>query len=65
MVGRIPRHDETDVTIEDDIKAPIDKIVQAYGKLVTSDTHFVVFMEARSEKPSMELNRREDLAPVL
>jgi SnoaL-like domain len=32
--------------------------------LFTKDTHFVVFMEARSEKPSMELNRREDLAPV-
>jgi hypothetical protein len=28
------------------------------------DTHFVVFMDARSEKPSMELNRREDLAPI-
>jgi SnoaL-like protein len=32
--------------------------------LFTEDTHFVVFMEARSEKPSMELNRREDLEPV-
>jgi len=32
--------------------------------LFTNDTHFVVFMEARSEKPSIELNRREDLAPV-
>ena len=32
--------------------------------LFTEDTHFVVFMDARSEKPSMELNRREDLAPV-
>ena len=32
--------------------------------LFTKDTHFVVFMDARSEKPSMELNRREDLAPV-
>ena len=31
--------------------------------LFTKDTHFVVFMDARSEKPSMELNRREDLAP--
>jgi hypothetical protein len=32
--------------------------------LLTQDTHFVVFMDARSEKPSMELNRREHLAPV-
>ena len=32
--------------------------------LFTKDTHFVVFMDARSEKPSMEFNRREDLAPV-
>ena len=32
--------------------------------LFTKDTHFVVFMDARSEKPSMELNRREDLASV-
>lgn len=32
--------------------------------LFTPDTHFVIFMDARSEKPSMELNRREDLASV-
>jgi hypothetical protein len=32
--------------------------------LFTEETHFIVFMEARSEKPSMELNRREDLVPV-
>jgi hypothetical protein len=32
--------------------------------LFTKDTHFVVFMDARSDKPSMELNRREDLTPV-
>jgi ketosteroid isomerase-like protein len=32
--------------------------------LFTKDTHFVVFMDARSEKPSVEPNRREDLAPV-
>ena len=32
--------------------------------LFTKDTHFVVFMDANSEKPSMELNRREDLASV-
>lgn len=32
--------------------------------LFTKDTHFVVFMDARSQKPSVELNRREDLAPV-
>jgi hypothetical protein len=32
--------------------------------LFTQDTHFVVFMDAKSSKPSMELNRREDLAPI-
>lgn len=32
--------------------------------LFTKDTHFVVFMDAKSDKPSMELNGREDLAPV-
>ncbi|MGI0013280.1 MAG: nuclear transport factor 2 family protein [Nitrososphaera sp.] len=32
--------------------------------LFTEDTHFVVFMDARSDKPSMELHRREDLAEV-
>jgi ketosteroid isomerase-like protein len=32
--------------------------------LFTEDTHFIVFMDARSSKPSMELHRREDLAPV-
>ena len=32
--------------------------------LFTKDTHFVVFMDARSQKPSIELNRREELAPV-
>jgi hypothetical protein len=32
--------------------------------LFTPDTHFVVFMDARSDKPSMEFNRRDDLAPV-
>jgi SnoaL-like domain len=32
--------------------------------LFTPDTHFVVFMDAKSANPSMELNRREDLAPV-
>jgi Lhr-like helicase len=37
---------------------------KAQMSLFTSDTHFVVFMDARSEKPSMEFNRREDLARV-
>jgi SnoaL-like domain len=32
--------------------------------LFSKDTHFVVFTDARSEKPSIELNRGEDLAPV-
>jgi ketosteroid isomerase-like protein len=32
--------------------------------LFTEDTHFVVFMDGKSGKASMELNRRQDLAPV-
>src|ERR1700758_4868827 len=32
--------------------------------LFTSDTHFVVFMNAKAPKPSMELHSREALAPV-
>jgi hypothetical protein len=32
--------------------------------LFTSDTHFVVFMDAKDPKPSQELHSREALAPV-
>src|SRR5215472_16927968 len=32
--------------------------------LFTMDTHFVVFMNAKAPKPSMELHSREALAPV-
>ena len=32
--------------------------------LFTADTHFVVFMNAKNPKPSMELRTREALAPV-
>jgi hypothetical protein len=32
--------------------------------LFTENTHFIVFMDARSEKPSMEFNRLEDLEPA-
>src|ERR1700740_2011219 len=32
--------------------------------LFTSDTHFVVFMNAKAPKPSMEFHSREALAPV-
>ena len=32
--------------------------------LFTADTHFVVFMNAKDPKPSMELHTREALAPV-
>jgi SnoaL-like domain len=31
--------------------------------LFTEDARFIVHMDARSEKPSMELKRREDLTP--
>jgi ketosteroid isomerase-like protein len=37
---------------------------KAQMSLFTENTHFAVFMDAKSEKPSMELNRREDLAQV-
>jgi hypothetical protein len=32
--------------------------------LFTADTHFVVFMNAKDGKPSMELRSRDALAPV-
>jgi ketosteroid isomerase-like protein len=32
--------------------------------LFTTDTHFVVYMDARDPKPSQELHSREALAPV-
>jgi hypothetical protein len=32
--------------------------------LFTTDTHFVVYMNAKNPKPSQELNSREALAPV-
>jgi ketosteroid isomerase-like protein len=32
--------------------------------LFTADTHFVVFMNAKDRKPSMELRSRDALAPV-
>jgi hypothetical protein len=32
--------------------------------LFTTDTHFVVFLNAKDPKPSMELHSREALAPV-
>ena len=32
--------------------------------LFTTDTHFVVYMDAKDPKPSQELHSREALAPV-
>jgi len=32
--------------------------------LFTKDSHFVVFMDAKADKPAMEFHRQEDLAPV-
>src|SRR6202040_3266561 len=32
--------------------------------LFTPDTHFVVYMDAKAPKPSMELHSRDELAPV-
>jgi hypothetical protein len=37
---------------------------KAQISLFTKDTHFVVFMDAKSTKPSLELHKQEDLAPV-
>src|ERR1700752_95360 len=37
---------------------------KAQMSLFTADTHFVVFMNAKDPKPSMELHSREALAPV-
>jgi ketosteroid isomerase-like protein len=54
----------------------IREVVEAYAhcadrrdakgqmSLFTEDTHFVVFMNAKDPKPSMELHSREALAPV-
>ena len=54
----------------------IREVVEAYAhcadrrdakgqmSLFTEDTHFVVFMNARDPKPSMDLHSREALAPV-
>jgi ketosteroid isomerase-like protein len=38
--------------------------VRGQMALFTEDTHFVVFMDGNSGKASMELHRRQDLAPV-
>jgi ketosteroid isomerase-like protein len=37
---------------------------QGQMALFTEDTHFVVYMDAKDPKPSMELHSREALAPV-
>src|SRR4029077_18265821 len=37
---------------------------KAQMSLFAADTHFVVFMNAKDPKPSMELHTREALAPV-
>jgi ketosteroid isomerase-like protein len=54
----------------------IRELVEAYARcadrrdakgqmsLFTADTHFVVFMNAKDPKPSMDLNSRDALAPV-
>src|SRR5246500_2779732 len=54
----------------------IRELIEAYARcadrrdatgqmaLFTTDTHFVVYMNAKNPKPSQELNSRESLAPV-
>jgi SnoaL-like domain len=55
----------------------IRELIEAYARcadrrdakgqmaLFTTDTHFVVYMNAKDPKPSQELNSRESLAPGL
>ena len=38
--------------------------VQGQMSLFNPETHFIVFMDTKSSQPSMDLQRREDLAPV-
>lgn len=57
-------------------RVAIRKLIDAYAHcadrrdadgqmaLFTADTHFVVYMDARSSEPSMELHARAELAPV-
>jgi hypothetical protein len=57
-------------------RVAIRELVEAYAhcadrrdakgqmSLFTADTHFVVYMNAKDSKPSMELHSREALAPV-
>ena len=54
----------------------IRELVEAYARcadrrnangqmsLFTEDTHFVVYMNSKGQKPSQELHSREDLGPV-
>jgi hypothetical protein len=57
-------------------RGAIRELIDAYGHcadrrdadgqmaLFTADTHFVVYMDARSSEPNMDLHSRAELAPV-
>jgi hypothetical protein len=57
-------------------RVAIRELIDAYGHcadrrdadgqmaLFTADTHFVVYMDARSSEPDMDLHSRAELAPV-
>jgi len=69
------KHDAISLSEADD-RLAIRELIEAYAhcadrrdakgqmSLFTEDTHFVVFMNAKDPKPSMELHSREALAPV-
>ncbi len=69
------KHDAISLSEADD-RLAIRELIEAYAhcadrrdakgqmSLFSEDTHFVVFMNAKDPKPSMELHSREALAPV-
>jgi hypothetical protein len=68
-------HDEIS-PVESADRLAIRELIEAYARcadrrdakgqmaLFTADTHFVVYMDAKSDSPSQELHSREALAPV-
>src|SRR5580693_336973 len=70
-----PDHDALSIRELAD-RLAIRELVEAYAhcadrrdaegqkSLLTADTHFVVFMDAKDKRPTQELHSREALAPV-
>src|SRR6201991_1767659 len=75
MKALVVKHDAIS-PVEAADRLAIRELIEAYAhcadrrdakgqmSLFTPDTHFIVFMDAKSTKPSIELSRREDLQPV-